>query len=60
MLRTVPKKMWLLAGTGGSICKVMNLLGFMFFPVRFSCFLVSKMLDLQYLQKSKKTGSPDY
>ena len=54
-LRTVPGKM-LLSAAGGSVCKVMNLPVFIFFPSRFSCFLVSKMLDLQYIRKSKKIG----
>ena len=40
-----------------SICKVMNLLVLIFFPVCVSCFLVSKMLDLPYIWKSKKVGS---
>ena len=56
-LRTVPEKMRLSASAGGSVCKVMNLLVFIFFPARFLCFLVSKVLDLQYLRKSKKIGS---
>ena len=56
-LRTVPEKMRLSASAGGSVCKVMNLLAFIFFPARFLCFLVSKVLDLQYLRKSKKIGS---
>ena len=55
-LRTVPEKMLLSASAGGSVCKVMNLPVFIFFPSRFSCFLVSKMLDLQYIRKSKKIG----
>ena len=55
-LRTVPGKMLLSASAGGSVCKVMNLPVFIFFPSRFSCFLVSKMLDLQYIRKSKKIG----
>ena len=55
-LRTVPEKMRLSASVGGSVCNVMNLV-FTFFPARFSCSLVSKMLDLQYLWKSEKIGS---
>ena len=55
-LRTVPEKMRLSASVGGSVCNVMNLV-FIFFPARFSCSLVSKMLDLQYLWKSEKIGS---
>ena len=55
-LRTVPEKMRLSASVGGSVCNVMNLLVFIFFPARFSCSMVSKMLDLQYLWKSEKIG----
>ena len=46
--------MWFPTCGGDSACKVINLLVFIFLPARFLCFLVSKILDLQYLRKSEK------
>ena len=45
-LKTIPEKLRLSASAGGSVCKVMNLLVFIFLPVRFTCFLVNKIYNI--------------
>ena len=49
-LATIPKEMRFPASAGGSTCEVMDLLFYILTSARL-CFLVIKMLDLQYLRK---------
>ena len=54
MLKSVSEKMRFPASAGGSTCEIITLLVFILISARFLCFLVIKMIDLQYLRKSEK------